>query len=132
MRVCRFEWRGASIRRRALVASPCLCGCKPQGLRKPPGTRVSSCAVLCCFCTRGGVSEQPVPLVHKLPCLPACLPACHAPLYTLCADTCSNSIRVVKTTKQTATVPLTYPAAIKVGCGGASSMCVSGLGGCLV
>ncbi|KAI3434970.1 hypothetical protein D9Q98_003022 [Chlorella vulgaris] len=30
------------------------------------------------------------------------------------SDTCSNSIRVVKTTKQTATVPLTYPAAIKM------------------
>lgn len=33
------------------------------------------------------------------------------------ADTCSNSIRVVKTTKQTATEPLTYPQAVKVGGG---------------
>ncbi len=33
-----------------------------------------------------------------------------------CADTCSNSIRVVKTTKQTATTPLTYTEAVKVRC----------------
>ncbi|EFN57148.1 hypothetical protein CHLNCDRAFT_30535 [Chlorella variabilis] len=30
------------------------------------------------------------------------------------SDTCSNSIRVVKTTKQTATEPLTYPQAVKM------------------
>ena len=34
-------------------------------------------------------------------------------------DTCSNSIRVVKTTKQTATVPLSYPEAVKVRASGA-------------
>ena len=36
------------------------------------------------------------------------------------ADTCSNSIRVIKTTKQTATSPLSYPDAVKVGSAGAA------------
>eukprot|EP00121_Abeoforma_whisleri_P005943 Awhi_evm1s5394 len=32
---------------------------------------------------------------------------------SLVSDTCSNSIRVVKTTKQTSTVPITYPGAVR-------------------
>lgn len=30
------------------------------------------------------------------------------------SDTCSNSIRVIKTTRQTATVPMTYPQVVRV------------------
>lgn len=30
------------------------------------------------------------------------------------SDTCSNSVRVVKTTKQTSTVPMTYPEVVRV------------------
>jgi len=30
------------------------------------------------------------------------------------SDTCSNSVRVVKTSKQTATTPITYPEVVKV------------------
>ena len=51
----------------------------------------------------------------------SCLSCCVKTLPHLCpaptpanTDTCSNSIRVVKTTKQTATVPMTYPQAVKV------------------
>lgn len=35
---------------------------------------------------------------------------------SLVSDTCSNSIRVIKTAKQTVTVPMTYPEVVKVGC----------------
>ena len=57
--------------------------------------------------TRGGILPQDPPTQAA---------ASHPPpLPPNPADTCSNSIRVVKTTKQTATTPLTYPQAIRVG-----------------